>query len=89
MPDPTVVFATEADIRQAEYFCVELHRTIVDLDQEIAAAETAIARQARIPDLQLHTARTQRELQRTVAERARLCEMLSALGHGHPCGMHA
>jgi len=83
------MFTAEADRRQAEYFCVELHRTIADLDRAIAAAESAIARQGRNPVLGKHTERTLGELRQAVAERAKLREMLSALGHSHPCRMHA
>lgn len=88
MPDPGV-FTAEADRRQAEYYCVELHRTIADLDRAIAAAESAIARQGRNPVLRYHSEQTLGELRQAVAERTKLREMLSALGHSHPCRMHA
>ncbi len=78
----------EADRLQAEYFCVELHCAMEDVEGQLSKLKADLARQVERRMTAGRIRQTQKFVREFALKRRELVRMLDALGHHYPCGHH-
>lgn len=79
----------EANRLQAEYFCVELHCAMSDLDGELEKLKAVLAQEVERRRSPGRVRQTQKLMRDIAVPRHELARMLETMGHRYPCGHHA